>query len=114
MLYAVIAAGGTGNRMNAEKPKQYLCIGNKPIIAHTVKRFYDCRKFKTIIVLCPEEWYEYTTDLMSDYYPSDEVIVIKGGGDRNETIKVFRVNAILIGGYLTRSARRRVNIEIGF
>ena len=86
MLYAVIAAGGTGNRMNAEKPKQYLCIGNKPIIAHTVKRFYDCRKFKKIIVLCPEEWYEYTTDLMSDYYPSDEVIVIKGGGDRNETI----------------------------
>lgn len=86
MLYAVIAAGGTGNRMSTEKPKQYLYIGNKPIIAHTVKRFYDCGKFNKIIVLCPEEWYEYTTELMSDYYSSDEVIVIKGGGDRNETI----------------------------
>ena len=41
MIYAVIAAGGIGSRMgNLEKPKQYLTLKDKPIIAHTVEKFY--------------------------------------------------------------------------
>ena len=41
MVYGVILAGGVGSRMgNAEKPKQYLQIGDKPIIIHTVEKMY--------------------------------------------------------------------------
>ena len=40
MVFAVICAGGIGSRMgNAEKPKQYLNIGGKPIILHTIEKF---------------------------------------------------------------------------
>ena len=40
MVFGVILAGGIGSRMgNAEKPKQYIKIGDKPII-HTIEKFY--------------------------------------------------------------------------
>lgn len=86
MLYAVIAAGGTGSRMGAEKPKQYINVGDKPIIAHTVQKFLDREEFRKIIVLCPVEWCDYTYELISKHCKSDSVAVISGGSDRNETI----------------------------
>ena len=40
MVFGVILAGGTGSRMgNASKPKQYLMLGGKPVIIHTVEKF---------------------------------------------------------------------------
>ena len=43
MIYGVILAGGIGSRMgNKEKPKQYINIGGKPIILHTVEKFCMC------------------------------------------------------------------------
>lgn len=35
----VIFAGGTGSRMQSEKPKQFLEVDNKPIIVHTLDHF---------------------------------------------------------------------------
>ena len=41
MIFAAILAGGTGIRMgNVDKPKQFLFLGNKPIIIHTIEKFY--------------------------------------------------------------------------
>ncbi len=88
MIYAVIAAGGIGSRMgNAEKPKQYITLKDKPIIAHTVEKFYvnDC--FKKIIILCPEQWVNHTKSIIKKHLPEDErVVVLPGGDTRNETI----------------------------
>ena len=39
MVFGVILAGGIGSRMgNVEKPKQYLTVGDKPIIIHTDRK----------------------------------------------------------------------------
>ena len=88
MIYAVIAAGGIGSRMgNLEKPKQYLTLKDKPIIAHTVEKFFVNSSFKKIIILCPEKWVSYTNELLKKHLPqNDRVLVIKGGPTRNETI----------------------------
>ena len=39
MIYACILAGGIGSRMGNEKPKQFINIGGKPIILHTIEKF---------------------------------------------------------------------------
>ena len=88
MIYAVIAAGGIGSRMgNVEKPKQYITLKDKPIIAHTVEKFYvnDC--FKKIIIRCPDQWVNHTKSILKKHLPEDErVVVLQGGSTRNETI----------------------------
>lgn len=87
MVFGVILAGGIGSRMgNAEKPKQYLNIGNKPIILHTIEKFYVHEGFERLIVLCPKQWVEHTRHLVQSNFPDDKVVVLEGGVTRNETI----------------------------
>ena len=48
MIFGLILAGGVGSRMGADKPKQYLEIGDKPIIVHTIERFIEYESFEKI------------------------------------------------------------------
>ncbi len=88
MNFGVILAGGIGSRMgNVEKPKQYLTVGDKPIIIHTLEKFYVNSNFEKIIVLCPGQWVGHTRDLVKKYLNDEKrVVVIQGGDTRNETI----------------------------
>lgn len=88
MIYGVILAGGIGSRMGYEKPKQYISIDGKPIIVHTIEKFCLCNEFEKVLVLCPEEWVEYTKELVTKYtYTQKNIAVITGGTTRNETIQ---------------------------
>ena len=82
MVYAIIAAGGIGSRMGAEKPKQYIKIGDKTIIEHTAFKFSNCKCIDKVIVLCPADWVDYTSGLFAD----TDITVICGGLTRNETL----------------------------
>jgi 2-C-methyl-D-erythritol 4-phosphate cytidylyltransferase len=81
-------AGGIGSRMgNVEKPKQYLNIADKPIIIHTLEKFYINDKFEKLYVLCPEQWVHHTKNLVKKYIGDTERIeIVSGGETRNETI----------------------------
>ena len=87
-IFGIILAGGKGSRMgNAERPKQFLEIGGRPIIIHTVEKFVVNNAFEKIIVLCPKAWIEHTRDLIRKHIPMNErVVVIEGGASRNETL----------------------------
>lgn len=88
MIYGVVLAGGVGSRMgNIGKPKQYLLIGDKPILIHTLEKFYMQSEFEKVLVLCPTEWMSHTKNLIKKYIPDRErVVVLPGGETRNETI----------------------------
>ena len=87
-IFGIILAGGRGTRMgNAERPKQFLEIGGKPIIIHTVEKFAVQPEFEKVIVLCPKPWVEHTRDLIRRHIPlQDRIAVIEGGVTRNETL----------------------------
>lgn len=88
MVFGVILAGGIGSRMgNVEKPKQYMNIADKPIIIHTLEKFFINDKFERLYVLCPKQWIHHTKDLVKKYIGNtDRIVVIQGGETRNETI----------------------------
>lgn len=89
MVFGVILAGGIGSRMgNVEKPKQFLKIGSKPIIIHTIEKFFVHDAFEKLIVLCPKQWMEHTKNLIKKYMrdAASRVVVLEGGTTRNETI----------------------------
>lgn len=94
MVFGAVLAGGIGSRMGNEKPKQYLNIAGKPIIVHTLEKFYVNNKFEKILVLCPEQWVNHTKNLIVKHIgENDRIVVLAGGATRNETI----MNAI---GYI--------------
>lgn len=61
--YVVIVAGGQGVRMGADRPKQFLEIGGKPILRHTIERFLAFDPSFEVIVVLPSAqkdwWREY-------------------------------------------------------
>ena len=47
--YAIIVAGGKGLRMGADIPKQFLPVGGKPVLMHTISRFQSCKNGLSMI-----------------------------------------------------------------
>lgn len=95
MIFAEIVAGGIGSRMAKDIPKQYININGKPIIIHTIEKFYNIEEIDKIAVLCPKDWIDYTKDLINKYISdSSKITVLEGGSSRNETmmngIKYFK------------------------
>lgn len=88
MIYAEILAGGTGTRFgNKDLPKQYMMLGSKPIIIHTIEQFVISPKIDKIIICTPKEWINYTEDIINKYIENyDNIEVVEGGSTRNESI----------------------------
>ena len=53
-LYVVIVAGGSGKRMGAEIPKQFLELAGRPVLMHTIERFKAFNDSIEIITVLPE------------------------------------------------------------
>lgn len=85
----MILAGGIGSRMQSpELPKQYLKIGDEPIIVKTVRNFIDFGSFRAGVICCPVDWIEYTKALLFEYnIPADTVYVVPGGKNRNSSVQ---------------------------
>ena len=88
MIYAGILAGGQGVRMGrTELPKQFLNIGKRPIIIHTLEQFLISSKIDKVVVATPENWRSYTEDIINKYYPNNgKIAIVNGGAKRNDSI----------------------------
>ena len=90
MVFGAILAGGVGSRMHmADMPKQFLPLGDKPIIIHTLEKFLTCTELDTVYIGVHGDWVNYMNDLVEKYIPEASAARVKtvaGGADRNETI----------------------------
>ncbi|MBO6217052.1 MAG: 2-C-methyl-D-erythritol 4-phosphate cytidylyltransferase [Prevotella sp.] len=80
MDYIIIVAGGKGLRMGGEIPKQFLPIGGKPVLMHTLERFHRCDKDMKIILVLPKSQQDYWRELCREYR-CDIPHEIADGGD---------------------------------
>jgi 2-C-methyl-D-erythritol 4-phosphate cytidylyltransferase len=53
--YAVLVAGGSGQRMGSEVPKQFIEVAGKPVLMHTLEVFADYDPGIELIVVLPVE-----------------------------------------------------------
>ncbi len=89
MIFGAILAGGVGSRMNvADMPKQFLQLGNKPIIIHTLEKFILCPEIDKIYIGVHPNWLMHMEDLVKKYIRvrKEDVFIVTGGKDRNSTI----------------------------
>lgn len=87
MIFGAVLAGGVGSRMNiSDMPKQFLPLGKKPIILHTLEKFLMCNRFDRIYVGVHPNWQLHMQDLLDKHLHGAPVTIVPGGGDRNSTI----------------------------
>ena len=84
---AVIFAGGSGSRMHGAKvPKQFLCLGGRPIIAHTLKRFEEASSIDGVFVACVESWIEELQRIIGEESFKKVRGIVPGGKTGQESI----------------------------
>ncbi len=84
---AVIVAAGKGTRMKTEINKQYLLLGNKPVLAHTIEAFENSGCISEIIVVINENDNDFFIDLVQKPYSFKKIIAVaKGGEDRQQSV----------------------------
>ncbi|WP_311441599.1 2-C-methyl-D-erythritol 4-phosphate cytidylyltransferase [Hoylesella enoeca] len=85
MNYIVIVAGGKGMRMGADIPKQFIPIGGKPVLMHTLERFFACDGELKIILVLPHEQQAYWRQLCRDCAFNIPHTIVDGGETRFES-----------------------------
>lgn len=83
----IITAGGIGKRMGSEIPKQFLVIGDKPIILHTIERFLKYDSSIELILVLPEEYVHIWEEICQKYLFTKEHQVALGGAERFHSIQ---------------------------
>lgn len=84
---AVIVAGGKGTRMNMDINKQYLCIGDKPVLARTLNIFEECSIVNEIILVINRDEIFYCKDNIVDKFIFKKVKkLVAGGAERQNSV----------------------------
>lgn len=91
MNIAVILAGGTGTRVGAKVPKQFILFNDKPILAYTVDLFQQNSNIDAIEIVCHKDWMDYVKDMIAKYNHTKVKWITNGGN----TFQESTVNGIL-------------------
>jgi 2-C-methyl-D-erythritol 4-phosphate cytidylyltransferase len=86
-LYAIIVAGGSGNRMQNSLAKQFIPIGGLPVLMHTVRCFYNFSPDIYIILVLPEKDISTWEALCKQYHFNLPVTIISGGVTRFHSVQ---------------------------
>ena len=86
--YAIIVAGGKGERMGQNIPKQFLELTGKPILMHTIEKFYNTFPQLKIILALPENQFDFWEELCYKYgFTKIPHQIVAGGKTRFDSVK---------------------------
>ncbi len=84
--YAVIVAGGRGERMQSAVPKQFLQLGSLPVLMHTLAAFQAADPAIIITLVLPADQQQYWADLCAEYHFKVPHDIVSGGNTRFNSV----------------------------
>ncbi len=81
MNTAVIVAGGTGQRLAADRPKQFLTVGGRELLGYSIDRFQQHSVIHHVVLVCHRDWLDHCRSLYS------EIILTEGGTTRQDSVR---------------------------
>ncbi len=87
MNIALIIAGGKGQRMQQEIPKQFLNVNDKPVIMYTLEAFQSHPDIDRIGVVCVDGWHDILRAYARQYRIDKLEWVVSGGENGQASIR---------------------------
>ena len=96
----IIVAGGKGLRMGSDLPKQFLPMGDKPVLMHTLEVFRRYDEALQIILVLPQEQQSFWKQLCDEHHFTVKHVLAEGGETRFHSVKngLALVNGIGVVG----------------
>jgi len=82
-LAAVVPAAGVGKRMGADRPKQYLTLGEHTVLEHTLQRLLDYPAIETVVVVLHPEDQQFHRLPLSRH---PRLTAVTGGVERADSV----------------------------
>lgn len=83
LFWAVVPAAGLGLRMGADRPKQYLTIGDKTVLEHTLAKLLRLSYLERIVVVIDKEDTFWCRTLYAEH-PKIQAVI--GGSERADSV----------------------------
>ncbi len=87
MNVAVIIAGGSGQRMGQDIPKQFISIYDKPVLIYTVESFQNHPQIDAIEIVCIDGWCDVVWAYAKQFNITKLKWVVPAGGSAQESIR---------------------------
>jgi 2-C-methyl-D-erythritol 4-phosphate cytidylyltransferase len=84
---ALIVAGGTGKRMKSQVPKQFLLLAGRPVLMHTIDRFYRYDAGIRILLVLPPNQITNWKELCRIHVFSIKHEILTGGDTRFHSVQ---------------------------
>ena len=85
--YALIVAAGTGSRMNAGLPKQFMQLSGRPVLFYSLSSFYNYDQAIEIILVLSENEIERWKGLCSEFNILIPHLIVSGGATRTKSVQ---------------------------
>jgi 2-C-methyl-D-erythritol 4-phosphate cytidylyltransferase len=85
--YAIIVAGGMGARMGGPVPKQFMMLGDKPLLYYTIKVFIETFTDLEVILVLPHDYTELGKEIAEVDFPGSRIQFAEGGETRFQSVK---------------------------
>lgn len=82
----MILAGGTGSRVGADCPKQFINVLGKPVLAYTIDIYEKHTAVDAIEIVCHENWINYVNEMIKNYHFLKVKWVVQGGSTFQESV----------------------------
>lgn len=86
MIIAIILAGGVGLRVGANRPKQFVEVLGKPILAYTIEIFQNHPEVDAVEVVCHKSWKDFLKQMIRQYDLSKVRWIADGGNTFQESV----------------------------
>jgi 2-C-methyl-D-erythritol 4-phosphate cytidylyltransferase len=87
-VWAVLAAAGRGERLDADRPKAFAALGGRPLLAESLERLEASGWVESIVVVAPPDWEEPVILLAEELGCGKVVASVAGGETRGESVRI--------------------------
>jgi len=85
--FCIVVAGGKGLRMGSDLPKQFLPIGGRPVLMHTLETFERAIPGIRLVLVLPKDQQTFWQDLCAKHHFTLPHTIADGGATRFHSVK---------------------------
>jgi 2-C-methyl-D-erythritol 4-phosphate cytidylyltransferase/2-C-methyl-D-erythritol 2,4-cyclodiphosphate synthase len=87
-VWAVLVAAGSGHRLGEDRPKAFVRLGERVLLAEPLERLESSDWVDAIVVVAPSGWEEPAILLAEELSAGKVATVVTGGESRAESVRV--------------------------
>ena len=85
--WAILVAAGSGDRLCADRPKAFVALGGRVLLAESLERLDSSAWIDAVVVAVPADWEEAAIVLAEELVASKVAAVVTGGATRAESVR---------------------------